>query len=262
MRIALGVEYDGYRYNGWQVQRHAPSIQATLEHALSRVADHPVTVTCAGRTDAGVHALGQVVHFDTEARRSMHGWCLGATTHLPGDVAVRWAREVDESFSARFSALARSYRYVLLNRPVRPGLWHGRIGWTWKPLDHSLMQRGADHLLGEHDFSSFRSIECQARHARRQIHTLTVQRAGDLVYIDICANAFLHHMVRIIVGTLILVGSGERHPDWVARVLDAQERVRAGPTAVAHGLYLVAVTYPVAMGLPQPPPPPRFAESG
>ena len=258
MRIALGVEYNGSRYSGWQVQRHAPSVQAALERALGKVADAPVQVTCAGRTDAGVHALGQVVHFDTDARRRMHGWRLGATSALPDDIAVVWAREVPESFSARFSATARRYRYVLLNRAVRPGLLQGRVGWTWAPLDAAAMEAAGRRLLGEHDFSSFRAVDCQSRHPRRCIARLSVRRDGEFVYVDIEANAFLHHMVRNIVGTLMVVGRGERDPAWVEQVLAARDRTRAGPTAPASGLYFVAVDYPPRFALPPPPGPPVF----
>lgn len=258
MRIALGVEYDGRAYRGWQTQPHAPSVQAALEAALSRVNDGPVSVTCAGRTDAGVHAVGQVVHFDTQAQRPMHGWRLGATTGLPEDIAVRWARPVDEAFSARFSAWSRHYRYILLNRPVRPGLLSGRVGWTWKPLDANAMAQAGALLLGERDFSSFRSVECQARHPRRRIDRLDVNRHGDFLLVDVVANAFLHHMVRNIVGTLMLVGAGERTRDWVGEVAEARDRTRAGPTAAAGGLYFVGVRYSPEWALPPPPAPPVF----
>ncbi|MCP1673721.1 tRNA pseudouridine38-40 synthase [Natronocella acetinitrilica] len=258
MRIALGVEYDGRRYRGWQSQHHAPSIQACLEQALSKVAAAPIAVTCAGRTDAGVHALGQVVHFDTDADRPMHGWRLGATTGMPDDIAVCWAQPVPEHFNARFSAVSRQYRYVLLNRPVRPALFHGKVGWTWKPLDADRMQQAGTHLLGEQDFSAFRSVECQARHARRSLSRLQITRDGDFIYFDVVANAFLHHMVRNIVGTLMVVGAAEKPTDWVADVLQGRDRKRAGPTAAADGLYFVAVRYGEDFGLPAPPVPPAF----
>ncbi len=260
VRIAMGVEYAGSRYAGWQEQRHADSIQSRVEAALSRVADEPVRVVSAGRTDAGVHGLGQVIHFDTHARRPMHGWRLGGTTYLPDDIALPWAVEVAPEFDARRSALQRHYRYVILNRPVRAAWLQGRVAWAWKPLDAGRMQDAARHLIGEHDFTSFRAVACQAAHARREVTAISVSRGpGDFIYLDVSANAFLHHMVRNIAGTLMTVGAGEREPDWVAEVLAARDRTVGGMTAPAEGLYMVAVDYPAAFGLPQPPPPPRFA---
>lgn len=259
VRVAMGLEYDGTRYAGWQEQRHADTIQARVEGALARVANEPVRVVCAGRTDAGVHGVGQVLHFDTRARRDPHGWRLGGTTYLPDGIALTWAREVPAEFDARRSALQRHYRYVILNRPVRPGWLHGRVAWTWKPLDADRMQAGAHYLLGEQDFTSFRAAACQAPHARRDVTRLEVTRAGDLVYLDISANAFLHHMVRNIAGTLMTVGSGEREPEWVREVLAARDRTVGGMTAPAAGLYMVAVDYPERFRLPAPPAPPRFA---
>ena len=252
MRIALGVEYDGRRYRGWQAQDGEQTVQECLQQAIGRVADHPVRVTCAGRTDAGVHALGQVVHFDTGAQRRSHGSRLGISSFLPDDIAVPWAREVGPEFDARFSATARHYRYLLLNRPVRPGLWSGRAGWTWKPLAVGPMQRAAGHWLGEQDFSSFRSAQCQARHARRRLDRLAVRRHGDWVVFDVSANAFLHHMVRNLVGTLVVIGAGERQPDWARDVLVARDRRCAGPTVEPGGLYLMAVDYPFALPEPSP----------
>lgn len=256
----MGVDYAGSRYAGWQEQRHADSIQSRVEAALSRVANEPVRVVSAGRTDAGVHALGQVIHFDTRARRRLHGWRLGGTTYLPDDIALPWAREVSPDFDARRSALQRHYRYVILNRQVRPGWLQGRVAWHWKPLDADRMQAAARCLIGEHDFSSFRAVACQAQHARREVTDVRVVRGdGDFIYLDVSANAFLHHMVRNIAGTLMTVGAGEREPDWVAEVLAARDRTRGGMTAPAEGLYMVAVDYPKEFGLPSPPPPPRFA---
>ncbi|SEO68017.1 tRNA pseudouridine(38-40) synthase TruA [Aquisalimonas asiatica] len=259
MRIAMGVEYLGGRYAGWQQQHHCDSVQARVEAALSRVADHPVQVVCAGRTDAGVHGLGQVIHFDTPARRNMHGWRLGGTTYLPDDIALTWAQPVAPMFDARRSALQRHYRYVILNRPVRPAWLHGQVAWTWKPLDAQRMHAGAQHLLGERDFTSFRAVACQAAHAWREVTRVDVARDGDFIYLDVSANAFLHHMVRNIAGTLMTVGAGERPPDWVAEVLSARDRTVGGMTAPAAGLYMVAVDYPEAFRLPAPPAPPRFA---
>lgn len=250
MRIALGVEYDGTAYSGWQRQAHADSVQAVLESALSRVADAPVTVTCAGRTDAGVHATQQVVHLDPPAQRPERAWVRGVNSNLPGSVAVTWMRGVDERFHARFSATARRYRYVMLSHPVRPALNRDRVAWTWRTLAVEPMHEAARHLLGEHDFSAFRAVACQAKHPVRTVHHLSLTRVGDYLYLDIEANAFLHHMVRNIAGTLMAVGAGEREPDWVADVLAGRDRTRAGITAPGGGLYLVGVRYPESYGLP------------
>lgn len=251
MRLALGVEYDGSAYRGWQTQGHAPSVQDAIEDALSYVADHRVRVTCAGRTDSGVHATGQVVHFDTTAVRRMRSWTLGANANLPDDVSVTWACQVGETFHARFDAVARQYRYVILNRLVRPALLRQRVSWEHNPLDVELMAEAAVCLIGEHDFSSFRAVACQARHPVRTVRSLTVRRSGDFVYLDILANGFLHHMVRIIAGTLTAVGRGERPPAWVREVLEARDRTSGGVTAPPDGLYLVGVKYSDALDLPQ-----------
>lgn len=248
-RIALGIEYDGKRFSGWQRQPHAPSVQEALEHALSRVADRPVEVVCAGRTDAGVHATHQVVHFDTATVRPERAWVRGVNSNLPGDVGVRWMREVAADFHARFSATARTYRYVILSHPVRPVLDRHRVAWTWRPLDVAPMRDAARHLLGEHDFSSFRAVACQAKHPVRTVHRLDVRYDGDRVALEVEANAFLHHMVRNIAGVLMAVGAGERRPDWAREVLDARDRTVAGVTAPAEGLYLVAVRYPERFGI-------------
>lgn len=251
MRIALGIEYDGSRFSGWQRQTHAVGVQQVLEEALSSVADHPVKVVCAGRTDAGVHATAQVVHFDTEAERSPRAWVLGATCKLPPEVCVTWAQPVTEAFHARFSATGRRYRYVILNRPVRPALLHGRVCWEYGPLDDTRMAAAAVCLRGDHDFSSFRAQGCQARHPRREIYSLDIWRQGEFIYLDVAANAFLHHMVRNIAGTLMAVGRGERPAEWVSEVLAARDRSVAGVTASATGLYLVQVQYPERFGVPQ-----------
>lgn len=258
MRIALGIEYDGSRYRGWQKQRHASSVQEQVEVALSRVANEPVEVFCAGRTDAGVHGTGQVVHFDTRARRTDRAWVLGSNSNLPRDITVLWAREVSEDFHARFSALSRSYRYVILNRLTRPAIANGKVAWWHLPLEVEPMQAAARHLLGTHDFTSFRASECQARGPVRTIEHLKLWREGDLIYLDIRANAFLHHMVRNIAGTLMAVGEGEQAPDWVADVLLARDRKAAGITAPAAGLYLVHVGYPEEFGAFPPPRLPVF----
>ncbi len=258
MRIALGIEYDGSAFCGWQTQSHAPSVQDALQAALSKVADHPVKVVCAGRTDSGVHATAQVVHFDTRAERPLHAWVLGGNANLPDSVSVTWAQAVDQDFHARFKATARSYRYVILNRKVRPAVLRKRVCWMHHALDEAAMQTAAQALLGEHDFSSFRALACQARHAVRRVHRLNVSRSGEFVYIDIEANAFLHHMVRNIAGTLMAVGRGEREPGWVAEVLAARDRTVGGVTAPPDGLYLSGVRYPERFGLPDTPKPPLF----
>lgn len=258
-RIALGVEYDGAAFSGWQMQAHARSVQAEVERALSRVAAHPVRVTCAGRTDAGVHATHQVVHFDTSAERPHRAWLMGGNANLPGSVALRWVREVDESFSARFSATARSYRYVILSQALRPALLRDRVSWTYKALDAQRMHAAGQALLGEHDFTSFRAVACQAKHPLRTLHRLSVRRAGDYLYLDVEANAFLHHMVRNIAGTLMAIGTGERPPEWAAEVLAARDRTVAGITAPAEGLYLVGVRYPEQYGIPAQGALPAFA---
>ena len=258
MRIAVGIEYDGSDFSGWQTQHGTRTVQGCVERALSKVADHPVRVVCAGRTDAGVHATAQVIHFDTPARRPMRSWILGANANLPGDVTVRWAVAVRDDFHARFAAERRSYRYVILNRMVRPALLRRRVCWVHRPLDPASMAEGARHLLGEHDFSSFRALACQARHPVRTLHRLEVARAGDFFFMDVTANGFLHHMVRNIAGVLLAVGSGERDPDWVRELLQARDRTVGGVTAPAQGLYLVEVGYPAAHALPGADPPPRF----
>ncbi|PZN30457.1 MAG: tRNA pseudouridine(38-40) synthase TruA [Proteobacteria bacterium] len=250
MRIALGLEYDGSAFAGWQAQAHAQGVQSVVEAAVARVADHPVEVVAAGRTDAGVHAAMQVVHFDTTSVRSARGWVLGTTTHLPPAVSVLWAREVPEAFHARYSALARTYRYLILNRTVRPALDHNRVCWIHAPLDHERMQAGAMHLVGEHDFSSFRAAECQSRTPMRRIYEIEVTRHGEYLEIRVMANAFLHHMVRNIAGVLIAVGTGERPVDWPREVLAARDRRQGGVTAPPGGLYLAGIRYAPALGLP------------
>ena len=250
MRVALGIEYDGTDFSGWQRLGHGPSVQAAVEAALSFVADHPVAVTCAGRTDAGVHARCQVVHFDTHAERAERAWVLGATTRLPRAVAVLWARTVPDDFHARFSARARRYRYVILNRAVRPALEARFVAWERVPLDAGAMHAAAQALLGEQDFSSFRAVSCQSPHARRNVTEINVRREAERVVVEIEANAFLHHMVRNIVGSLLQVGRGEQPAGWIAELLAARDRNVAGVTAPPQGLTFLGPRYPAEWGLP------------
>jgi tRNA pseudouridine38-40 synthase len=252
-RIALGLEYDGSAFAGWQSQLTARGVQQAVEEALAVVADHPVEVMAAGRTDAGVHAAMQVVHFDTTAVRSERSWVLGGTTNLPPQVTVLWAREVPEGFHARYSAYARKYRYVILNRPQRPALAANRVSWVREPLDEQRMHVAAQQLIGEHDFSSFRAAECQARTPMRNVHEIGVQRYGELLVLTVMANAFLHHMVRNIAGVLIAIGSGDRPVEWAAEVLAARDRKLGGVTAAPGGLYLAGIRYAPALRLPSEP---------
>lgn len=252
MRIALMVEYDGSQYHGWQSQAGLRTVQHVLEQALSDVADHPITLTCAGRTDTGVHATHQVVHFDTEKTRNMRAWIFGANSKLPKDVCVRWAREVPLQFHARYSALSRSYRYVIYNTPIRPAIMRSHVTWLYQPLDHVLMHEAAQFLVGEQDFTSFRSVECQSKTPMRKIESIEVKRRDELVIVDVTANAFLHHMVRNIVGVLMAVGNGRREVGWVKEVLLAKDRRMGAATAAPYGLYLVGVRYPKAFGIMKP----------
>ena len=251
-RIAALLEYAGSAYAGWQSQQHAASLQQAVQEALGFVAGHPLEVVCAGRTDAGVHAAGQVIHFDTAAVRVARSWVLGANTRLPGDVALLWAAEVAPSFHARRSALRRTYRYVILNRSARSALRRDRAAWIHRPLATESMQQAAQVLIGEHDFSAFRSIECQSKSPRRHLERLSVERRGDLVWIDITANAFLHHMVRNIVGTLIEVQDSSDPIAALATILASRDRRQAGATAPACGLYLWQVEYPPRFRIPVP----------
>ncbi|MCX7147688.1 MAG: tRNA pseudouridine(38-40) synthase TruA [Rhodocyclales bacterium] len=243
MRIALGVEYEGSDFCGWQSQAGGGAVQDALESALSRVADAPTRAVCAGRTDAGVHAIGQVVHFDTDAVRPDTAWVRGVNTHLPPSVAVRWAKPVSDDFHARFSARGRRYRYLLLNRAERPGLMARRVGWFHRPLDAEAMLAAASLLLGEHDFSAFRAVECQAKSPVKTLRRAAVARHGDLLVFDFEASAFLHHMVRNIVGALVYVGKGAHPPDWLGELLAGRDRARAAPTFEACGLYFAGVDY-------------------
>jgi tRNA pseudouridine38-40 synthase len=250
-RLAVGVEYDGTAYSGWQQQASASSIQATLEQALSRIADEPVEIICAGRTDAGVHAREQVAHFDTHAKRTSTAWLLGTNTELPRDISLNWVRGVPDHFHARYSAVTRSYRYLILNRAARSALLAGRTLLVHQPLDIQAMQAGAQWLIGEHDFSAFRSSECQSHSPVRMLHSVRVTRSGAWVAIDLTANAFLHHMVRNIAGLLILIGQGRAPPERAREQLESRQRSTGASTAAAHGLYLWQVEYPQQFGLPK-----------
>lgn len=255
MRYALGVEYDGSDFRGWQRlsargQPGEPTLQATLEEALSSVAAHPVQVVCAGRTDSGVHAECQVVHFDSDASRTPRGWSLGTTSRLPLSVCVRWCQPVADDFNARFAARARRYRYRILNRAVRPALGREQLSWERLPLDAAAMHRAAQSLLGENDFNAFRTVHCQAPHAIRDLQRLSITREGDHVVVEVQANAFLHHMVRNLVGSLLTVGRGEKPETWIAELLAGRDRTLAGPTAPAEGLVFLGPLYQARWGLP------------
>jgi tRNA pseudouridine38-40 synthase len=253
MRIALGIEYDGSSYNGWQSQKDGIGIQTILEQALSSVADHPVSVTCAGRTDTGVHASGQVIHFDSDAVRTARAWVMGANANLPRDVSVIWAVGTNDDFHARFSATSRAYRYIILNRSVRPAILANKVSWEHRPLDIEKMQIAGNLLLGEHDFSSYRAAQCQSKSAIRTITKLQVSRENDFVFIDIEANAFLQHMVRNIAGVLMTVGAGEEDTAWSRHVLDKRDRTQGGVTASPAGLYFIKVEYPEIFQIPEVP---------
>ena len=250
MRVALGIEYDGTGYVGWQRQKSGTGVQELVEGALALVADEPVETVCAGRTDSGVHAAGQVAHFDTTAERSARGWLLGVNSNLPDDINATWAKDVDQDFHARFSAECRTYRYLILNRLARSGLFHRRAWWVHEPLDASAMQLGGNLLLGKHDFSSFRAAGCQAATAVREVTNLTVRREDCWVVVSITANAFLQHMVRNITGTLVAIGRGEEQPDWAKSVLDRTDRKAAGIAAPPQGLTFAGVRYPEKFGVP------------
>ena len=250
-RIALGIEYNGSLFNGYQLQSAGTrTVQGELERALSKVANEPVRLTCAGRTDTGVHATGQVVHFDTTVQRELKAWMLGGNTNLPRDISIHWVRQVSDEFSARFSAVSRSYRYILFNRKVRSAVFQHNVSWSFEPLDATMMNEAAQLLIGEHDFSAFRSSQCQAKHAVREMQAISVKREADYVILDIRANAFLHHMVRNIMGSLMVIGRGEQPVAWMQEVLQSQDRRKAGMTAQAAGLYLINVEYPAEHGLP------------
>ena len=251
MRIALGIEYDGTLFSGWQRQTARRTIQAHVEQALSKIAGQPLTVICAGRTDAGVHALEQVIHFDTDSDRIERAWVMGTNTHLPSTIRVIWARFVNAQFHARYSATARFYRYIIANRTTRPALDRHRATWCYYPLNADDMQRAAQHLIGHHDFSSYRAKHCQSKSPERKMYAIRVRQTEDRISIDLVANAFLHHMIRNIAGVLIAIGAGKKPVDWSLEVLQACDRKQAGITAAPDGLYLGGILYPAEFKLPK-----------
>jgi tRNA pseudouridine38-40 synthase len=248
--VALGLEYDGSGFCGWQSQSSGCGVQDELERALSAIAGEPIRAVTAGRTDTGVHALNQVVHFDTAMQRPESAWMRGVNAFLPTGVAVNWARQVSDDFHARFSAEERRYAYVLLNRPARPGLLHGKVGWFHAPLDLDAMRTGAEYLLGEHDFSAFRAAECQAKSPVKTLHQLEIQQSGEFFLLQLRANAFLHHMVRNLIGSLVYVGKGKHPPTWIGNILESRDRRLAAPTFAPDGLYLAGVGYDEKWGIP------------
>ena len=251
-RIALGVEYCGTPFHGWQSQAGGQTVQDALESALREIAGEPLGVVCAGRTDAGVHATHQVVHFETAVVRPLSAWVRGVNSHLPDAVAVRWAQPVADLFHARFSARGRRYRYLLVNRPQRPGLWQGRVGWFHLPLDVSAMREAARRLIGEHDFSAFRAADCQAKTPIKTLWRAEIRQSGSLLVFDFEASAFLHHMVRNLVGTLVYIGKGAQQPGWIDDLLQMKDRKLAAPTFSPAGLYFRGPIYEPHWGLPDP----------
>tara|TARA_R110000782_G_scaffold41101_8_gene94556 strand:+ start:4043 stop:4834 length:792 start_codon:yes stop_codon:yes gene_type:complete len=250
MKIALGVEYNGCNYYGWQRQSISPTIQESIEIALSTIADESIRIHCAGRTDTGVHAIQQVIHFETSAVRDSHAWVLGTNSILPKDISVTWALNCDDDFHARFSAEQRTYQYLILNRPARPAIFNGLVSWECRPLDFSKMKQASSCFIGQHDFTSYRAVACQANSPIRTIHNLEIDRLEDWLVITLTANAFLHHMVRNIAGVLIAIGIGKKEVNWAAEVLAAKDRTIGGVTASPDGLYLVNIQYPERFAIP------------
>ena len=251
LKIALGIEYDGNQFYGWQHQPDLRTVQGVLEKAISQIATSAVKVTCAGRTDTGVHGLNQVVHFDVSVDRPLKSWIYGTNSHLPKDVVVKWAKEVPTEFDARFSAISRRYRYIIYNNSIRAAHLRSLFTWHYNQLDAELMHQEAQLLLGKHDFTTFRSSQCQANTAFRTIHDISVSRKGDLIFIDIEANAFLHHMVRNIAGVLMTVGNGRESPGWVKTLLECRDRSKGAETAPPYGLYLYDIFYPESFNIPR-----------
>lgn len=252
MRIALGLEYNGSGFNGWQRQKNGISIQHVVEEAISFVADHYVRTVCAGRTDTGVHASYQVIHFDTHQNRPERAWVLGTNSIMPDTISVLWAKQVTDDFHARFKAQARSYRYIILNRDTRPALLGKNVTWCRRLLDVDKMQRAAQALIGRHDFTAYRALHCQSKSPVRTVHRLSILRKDHYLYFDICADGFLYHMVRNIVGVLIAIGQGDQAIEWAGEVLRKKDRTQGGVTAPPYGLYLCSVEYPAEYGLPVP----------
>jgi len=250
MKYALGIEYCGAAYCGWQRQLHCESVQQNVESALAFVANQSIQLVCAGRTDSGVHAIEQVAHFETHAERSERAWVLGSNCRLPPDIRLKWVMPVADDFHARFSARSRAYRYIILNSPVASAIFHDRSSWEFQSLDQTAMHDCAQILLGEHDFSSFRAAGCQARSSSRNVHEISVTRHGEMIFLDIRANAFLYHMVRNIVGSLVAVGKGEQDAAWFTRVFEAGDRKLADKTAAAAGLYFLQASYDAQYKLP------------
>lgn len=254
LRVAFGIEYDGTEFCGWQLQKSGVrTVQEELEKALASVANEPVRVHCAGRTDTGVHGVGQVIHIETAAERSPRSWVLGANSNLPFDVNVTWAKQVNEPFHARFSAISRTYRYVILNRMSRSSLHRNRVVWVHRPLDASRMHEAAQSLVGTHDFSSYRALGCQAHSPMRTVSRLDVTCQADQIIIDVEAQAFLHHMVRNLAGVLMAIGRGDRPVNWAEEILERRDRTKGGITAPPEGLYLMHVGYPPEFSIPEPP---------
>lgn len=251
-RFALCVEYAGGNYRGWQIQteHNVPTIQAEVEAALSKIANAPVSVVCAGRTDAGVSGTYQIIHFETYAERDLRGWVMGTNTQLPDDIAIKWAKLVDDSFHARFSALERRYRYLIYSAKVKPAILNKGVTWTHKSLDVEAMREAVQYLIGKHDFTSYRAVGCQAKSPVRDVREFNVYREGDLIVLDVRANAFLHHMIRNFAGVLMTIGAGEAEPVWAKEVLEAKDRRKGGVTAPPFGLYFVDVKYPEEYELP------------
>ena len=250
MKIALGIEYCGYHYHGWQKQDAPNSIQEHVESALSKIANRQIKVYCAGRTDAGVHASQQVLHLETKVKRTMYTWVVGSNTYLPEDISILWAKQVDSDFHARYSVVTRTYRYIIINRQARPGLHYGKVTWEPQQLDELKMQMAATALVGEHDFTAYRTAACQAKTPVRKVKKLDISRSGDYIVLEIEANAFLHHMVRNIAGVLLEIGIGKKPPAWAAEVLAMKDRKKAAKTASAAGLYLAQVKYPSKYNIP------------
>ena len=250
MRYALGIEYDGSKFSGWQRLTEELTVQAAVEKALSFVAHHPVHVVCSGRTDAGVHAQCQVIHFDSDAIRAHRAWVLGTNTQLPQDVRVLWCQPMPDEFHARYSARARRYRYTILNRAIAPAMQRHFLSWERLALNADAMHTAAQALCGQHDFTTFRTVKCQAKHPNRDLHEISVRRTGEEVIVEVQANAFLHHMVRNIVGSLIVIGRGEKDIGWIEELLALKDRTQAGPTAPAEGLVFLGAKYPQEWALP------------